>query len=706
VSNEPVHTPRPAPRRARGPRPEPGRRRPLQRAWEVTRDRISHTRLHAPTLRRPSRKALYWTGGVLALLALLVAILIAVWDWNWFRGPIARYASARTHREVAINGDIKVHLLTWQPSATVSGVTIGNPKWAGPGKMATFPVIGVRIRLVPLLWGRLDLRQLRFEQPDLRLYADAQGRKTWDFSDGRDTAPTRLPPIHNFIVRDGHVAYADARRRLRFSATLNAHERLGVRRRGFEMVGQGTMNAQPFRMQVEGGPLVNIDRSTPYPFNAEIHAGQTYVAAKGAIPRPFDFGRFHLAAVARGPDMSELFPLTGVAFPNTPAYDLHGGLTRDGDVWRIADLAGRVGQSDLAGSMSVTTGRKRPLLKADLRSRSLNFGDLGALFGGAPANRAVASPAQRAVAQKLAAEQRLFPDSTLDFTRMRAMDADVTYKALAIHGAPIPLRAGSVRVRLDDALLRADPLRLDLPQGLVQGHVNLDARKAKPVTDLDLRLSNARIETLMPMRFGGEPPLTGAVVGRARLTGTGDSVHKAFASANGQVVLVAPGGEVRRAFAELAGVNVVKGLGLLLKHDQSTTPLRCAVAHFDTRNGVMTADTLVFDTGPVLISGSGAVNLDTERMDFRVQGHDKKFRLVRVLLPVTAQGPIRSPKLGVEAGPAIAQGAVAVGLGALLSPLAAILPFVDPGLAKDANCGALMSEASLHGAPVKTAAAR
>jgi len=79
---------------------------------------------------------------------------------------------------------------------------------------------------------------------------------------------------------------------------------------------------------------------------------------------------------------------------------------------------------------------------------------------------------------------------------------------------------------------------------------------------------------------------------------------------------------------------------------------------------------------------------------------------VRVLLPVTAQGPIRSPKLGVEAGPAIAQGAVAVGLGALLSPLAAILPFVDPGLAKDANCGALMSEASLHGAPVKTAAAR
>jgi hypothetical protein len=32
--------------------------------------------------------------------------------------------------------------------------------------------------------------------------------------------------------------------------------------------------------------------------------------------------------------------------------------------------------------------------------------------------------------------------------------------------------------------------------------------------------------------------------------------------------------------------------------------------------------------------------------------------------------------------------------------LAAILPFVDPGLAKDANCAGLVSEAKAKGAPV------
>jgi uncharacterized protein involved in outer membrane biogenesis len=204
----------------------------------------------------------------------------------------------------------------------------------------------------------------------------------------------------------------------------------------------------------------------------------------------------------------------------------------------------------------------------------------------------------------------------------------------------------------------------------------------------------------------GGTPFTGALAGRAKLTGTGNSVHKAFASANGEVMVVIPGGEIREAFAELMGVNVVKGLGLLLSKDKSTTPIRCGVAHFKTSGGVMTANQIVFDTGPVIVTGSGTVNLGTERMAFRVQGHPKEFRLVRLMLPVTAQGPIRSPKLGVEPGKAIAQGGVALALGALLSPLAAILPFVDPGLAKDANCGAILAGAKAEGAPVAKAAAR
>lgn len=120
----------------------------------------------------------------------------------------------------------------------------------------------------------------------------------------------------------------------------------------------------------------------------------------------------------------------------------------------------------------------------------------------------------------------------------------------------------------------------------------------------------------------------------------------------------------------------------------------------------MRADNIVLDTGPVVVKGKGTINLATERVDLKFKGKNKKFRLVRVLLPITAKGPIMAPKVGVEAGGAIAQGGAGLTLGSLLSPLAAILPFVDPGLAKDADCAALVAEAKADGAPVQRAAAR
>ncbi|HXA39787.1 MAG TPA: AsmA family protein [Phenylobacterium sp.] len=654
--------------------------------------------------RRP-RRTLYWTGGAFLALAAAAAILAAIWDWNWFRGPVAAIASARIHRQVSIDGNLRVHLWSWQPSATVEKVRIANPAWAGKADLADIDRIAVQLRLLPLLGGHLDLRLLEFDQPRAALYRDTEGRATWDFSDGaKPDAPLRLPPVRKFVIDGGRLDYRDEKRKLSFSGTVDAKEQLGAANRGFQMTGHGELNAQPFNLQVTGGPLLNIDRNKAYPFDADIRAGQTYVTARGAVPKPFDLSQFYMDVTSRGPDLSDLYGLTGVPLPNTPPYSLHARLSRDVHLWKLDGIGGKVGSSDLSGSLSVRTGDKRPFLTADLRSQSLDFPDLGALFGGSRKVGKIASPTQVAVAQKMQAEARIFPDATLNFERIRALDADVTYKAASITDAPIHLKSGSTRVKLKDGILRAEPLDLDLPQGRVQGFVQLDGRKNDAITDLDLRLVNARLESLLPVKFQGAPPVVGTVAGRARLHGSGDSVHDAMADANGEVMFVAPGGEIRQSLAELAGVDVIKGLGLLFAKNQTTTPLRCGILHFNAKGGVLNADRLIVDTGPVLIDGDGTVNLDTEHLQFRVQGHPKKFQLVRLFAPITVSGPMLSPKIGVEKGRAIAQGGVALALGALLSPVAILLPFVDAGLAKDANCASLMAEGKAQGAPVKSAA--
>jgi len=156
---------------------------------------------------------------------------------------------------------------------------------------------------------------------------------------------------------------------------------------------------------------------------------------------------------------------------------------------------------------------------------------------------------------------------------------------------------------------------------------------------------------------------------------------------------------VREAFAELTGINVTRGLGLLLSGDQDKIGIRCGVANFRARNGVLTAENIVVDTETMLITGGGRMNLGDETMDLRIEGEPKEARLVRLGAPITLQGRWRQPEIGVNAGDLVEEGGLAAALGSLIAPLAAILPFVDAGLAEDANCSALFAEARSAGAP-------
>lgn len=661
----------------------------------------ANARHSTPQARQKYRRAALWSGGALGAVVLTLALILLFMDWNLLRGPIGSYASARLGREVILAGDLEARPWSMRPQATVNGLSIGDPDWAGDGRTLEIERLTIQMELLPLLRGRTILTRLELTRPVARLRRDAEGRATWDFSKpGEPSEPIDLPAIRRFIIEDGQLEMVDDQRGLRFSGKVEAKEIRGGDA-GFALTGDGRMNGEVFRLRVNGGPLINIDPDEPYPFDADIRAGATRVTAEGALPEPFDLGRFNLDLTAEGPDLARLYSLTGLALPNTPPYRLSGRLVREGQVYRLDDLGGRLGDSDLAGSLRVDVTQARPFLTADLRSRSLDLDDLATLFGAAPSTGAgeTASPSQEQMARQRRAEQRLFPDAPLDVRRIRSMDAELTYRAEAIEASHLPLRGARVHLTLEDGFLDADEVVFSLPQGAFAGRISLDARPDVPITDLDMRLTRARLEQLLPAGEGGVAPLSGDLVGRVKLRGTGASVHRAFANAEGEALVVVPRGEIREAFAELIGVNVTRGLGLLLTEDQSRTEVRCAVAHFKGSRGVLRADPIVFDTGPVLGRGEGEIDLGRERINFRLDGAPKEARLVRLMAPVTVRGPMLAPEVGVEAAGAIAQGGLAVALGVVAAPLAALLPFVDPGLAEDAACGALIAQARQAGAP-------
>jgi uncharacterized protein involved in outer membrane biogenesis len=158
------------------------------------------------------------------------------------------------------------------------------------------------------------------------------------------------------------------------------------------------------------------------------------------------------------------------------------------------------------------------------------------------------------------------------------------------------------------------------------------------------------------------------------------------------MTFVVPQGEMRAAFAELTGINVASGLGLLLAKKDENTAIRCGVANFHAEDGDLKATTLLVDTTQVLITGRGDLNLRTEALDMSLRGQPKEIRLVRLRSPIKIHGSLLHPQIGLQAANLAGQAGGAIALGTLLTPVAALLAFVDPGLAKDANCAALIGQ--------------
>lgn len=634
-----------------------------------------------------------WSG--ITLLALLAAVIVTLYflDWNQMRSPLGRYLSERTGREVRIEGNLAVKLLTFQPVIDVGGLYIGNPSWLASGKdgrpqAARVNHARVELRLLPLLFGNLILPHVQFDQPDVLVVRDATGRTNWDGDSTSSDSAWRLPPVKRFLINDGKLVIEDAVRKLRFTGAVSSQETRDGGNAAFTLMGDGTLNNNKFMADVKGGPLVNVDASRPYHFTADVRAGETHAVVSGAITRPFYLDRFTADINVTGPTLSQLYFLTGLVLPNTPRYRIKVAVVRDGPMYRLNDINGMLGSTDIAGNLSVDVSDEIPVLAGKVASRVLQFEDLGAVIG-AGKNAPVQS-------------RYLLPETPIHTERLRQTNAEVDYSAGAIRSRDFPLTSLDTHISLQGGVLNLKPLAFGFTQGKLAGSLKIDARKSVPVTSVDVRLNDLKAENFIK---GTDKPIQGTLEARAVLTGTGNSVHAAASTADGTFTAVVPSGGMRHSLAEWTGIDLLTALSLNLSGDNSNTRLRCAVASFSAKNGLLTSQRFLIDTDPVRIEGGGFINMQQETLNLRIQGKPKNFQLMRLRAPITVSGRWDAPVLGVEAGQVLAQGGIAAALG-FLSPLASIFAFIDPGLAKDANCGPLLAEAQAKGAPVKNSEVR
>ena len=416
-------------------------------------------------------------------------------------------------------------------------------------------------------------------------------------------------------------------------------------------------------------------------------AGNTRAHARGTLLDPLRLRDFDLKLALSGQDMDELYPLLGIAIPPTPPYKLDGRLTRvvhspASSTWRYDGFTGQVGGSDLAGFAHFTTGKPRPKLEADLRSKRLDLDDLAGFIGGAPGDGAGGS----AEAARRRASGKLFPDEAFRLDKLNAMDAKVRLRAARIETRTLPVDDMDARLDLAAGVLRLDPLDFGVADGDIRSVIRMDARAKAIRTRADIRASGLTLGKLMPKVKLGENAI-GKVGGEIRIDTAGNSVASMLGNAGGDAELGMGEGRISKLLMEMAAIDIAGILKIKLTGDEQI-PIRCAWGDFAVKDGVMTPRSLVFDTRDTVILGTGTIDLRRERLALVLKPKTRRFSPLSLRSPLHLEGSFVQPRIRPDYTRMGLRAALAVTLGTAAAPAAALAATIDPGNAKQRRyCG-------------------
>ena len=623
---------------------------------------------------------------VLGLFVVGVLVLILLWDWNWFRGPIERQVEARTGREFHIDGNLDVDLDWTTPTITADALRFGNAKWSKQPVMASTDRVQFSIRMWPLLRRQVHIPDLRLRKPVLHLEMGPNRIGNWKFGEPGGTQPR----FSQLWIDDGRLTFADAGQRTDIDLAVASQR--GPSGSLVAVEGGGRWKGNRFRMEGTGeSPLELRNREAPYQIDVHATAGATRAHARGTLTDPVLMRDFDLKLALAGQDMADLYPLLGIVTPNTPPYRLDGRLTREigkeaRRTWHYDDFTGVVGDSDLSGDASVETGGARPYLRANLVSRRLDFDDLAGFVNKAPKSgkgeSTNAELAARAASDE--ASGRLLPQRAYELDRLRAMDADVRFKAHRINAPKLPLDDMETHLRLERGLLRLEPLDFGVAGGRIRSNIRMDASVNPIRTRAQVNARGLNLRELVP-NIQLAKDAVGRIGGDVTLAGSGNSIALMLGTSDGDVAVGMGRGQISNLLMELAGIDIAEALKFLVRGDRKI-PVRCAFGDFKVTNGVMDARSLAFDTTDTIIVGTGTINLRDETLDLNLRPRPKDRSLLSLRAPLSIDGTFKNPEFHPDYGRIGLRGALALAL-ANIAPPAALLATLELGPGEDAQCG-------------------
>ncbi len=628
------------------------------------------------------------------------------------------------------------------PRITANNLVIGNPAWSTQDRnMAQVSRLTAVVNPVALLGHTVQLAELDIDKADIFLERNQKGAANWTFT--RDDKPQQPPSdwtfdLQRLTLNSVKAQVVDAASKLDVTTQLDtlgsdnmsadataapaakpvanpaapdgsaqdnaaqdntapkkaAHDASAAAAYGIGWKAEGSYNGASIDGQGRMGAILSLrEDSKPFPLQGKLNIGKTSVELEGSMTRPQKLAALDVAMKLSGDSMSDLLPLIGVALPVTAPYATHGRLSAtlegDVDVWRYHDFTGKVGKSDLEGSLTFRRSKPRPILTGSVTSRLLTLKDLGPLIGADTSD--VKSEAARKEG-KAQPKGKVLPASPINTDSWGMMDADVHFKGEKIlRDKDLPLDNIEAQVKLSGKVLSLTPLNFGVAGGTLSNTIKLDGSGEQIQASLVTQARHLQLKKLFPGAESMDASF-GELHGDARLNGHGNSIAQMLGDSDGEVKALVSRGTISHFLLEAAGLNVANMVMLKLFGDEQIV-LDCMASDFGVKNGLMTVRTFRLETKDTIVDVSGQVNLRTEAIDLKIRPENKTVRIFTLRSPLYAKGSFEHPDVGVEAGPLAARAGAAVALGVVATPFAALLPLLNVGTNDSTGCVSLGGKA-------------
>jgi len=296
-----------------------------------------------------------WAMGIAALLMVILAttiyLILASYDYNKLKPRVVQVVRDATGRELTLGGPIEL-AIGLSPSLMVKNVMLANAPWASQPEMIKAKELRAQVRLLPLLFGDVELERLVLADVEITLETDGGGRSNWQFPGG-DKSKRSIWSVRELEIESVKIV----KLKLTFhndesgSTSRFSLDSLDVSRKpsSGEMTinFKGEANGKPLALSGKTGSIVNLLAHKPLAIDLLGQVSDARIAVAGVIGDVPKLDRLDLKVQVSGTDLADLGIAAGIYMPGTDAFQLAAHLRGSADLLTLEEVKGNLSRGSV-----------------------------------------------------------------------------------------------------------------------------------------------------------------------------------------------------------------------------------------------------------------------------------------------------------------------------------------------------------------------